>query len=93
MPNEFGVVDSFVVQYRHIIKMGDPVNQRYGEMQRKTLPYRPFYCTLNGLQSYEYYEICVMAASGDLVSECSQPMKIQSGESGMKYNLIQRSIT
>lgn len=79
--NEYGVVTGFVVQYRHILNMADRASHRYGHTVTKLVPYRPLYYTLTGLESYEYYEICVMAASNDLMSPCSQPMKIQSGES------------
>ncbi|XP_053408441.1 roundabout homolog 2-like isoform X2 [Mercenaria mercenaria] len=75
------VVTGFVVQYRHILNMGDRHDHRYGQTVIKRVPYRPLSHTITGLESYEYYEICVMAASGTLTSSCSKPMKIQSGES------------
>jgi hypothetical protein len=83
--NENKVVTGFVVQYRHILNMGDRFDHRYGQTVIKRVPYRPLSHIITGLESYEYYEICVMAASDTLTSPCSKPMKIQSGESGMIY--------
>ena len=80
---EHGVVTGWLLEYRHIQNMGSGGPLQYGHTGHATAHYRPLAFTLTGLESYEYYEICVKAISGDLPSPCSAPMKIQSGESGM----------
>ncbi|KAL4228715.1 Leucine rich repeat C-terminal domain [Mactra antiquata] len=79
--NELDVVTGFFIKYRQILNMGDRGNHRYGPMVTKRVHYRPLNHTIIGLEPYEYYEVCVMATSGDHSSPCSHSMKIQSGES------------
>lgn len=79
---ESEVVTGYVLQYRHILNMGDRQDHRYGQSVIKHIPWRPLSHTITGLESYEYYEICVMAASGEHTTSCSKPMKIQTGEAG-----------
>ncbi|XP_052285916.1 roundabout homolog 2-like isoform X6 [Dreissena polymorpha] len=79
--NDMGVVTGFLVVYKPILNMGNRDNLQYGPTHKHRIAYRPLTHTITGLDSYTYYEICVSAESGVKTSSCSQPMKIQTGES------------
>ena len=62
--------------------------QRYGPEQTRQVPYQAVQTgsqvyTIGGLISYEYYHICVAAMSGGLESDCSNSLKLLTGESGI----------
>ena len=80
VPDDLGVVDGFSIRYKHIIDMR---YQQFGPEVTRRVPYRPLFYMIGGLASYEYYEICVMATSGGSVSDCSNRLKVLTGESGM----------
>ncbi|KAH3815648.1 hypothetical protein DPMN_144178 [Dreissena polymorpha] len=83
-----GVVTGFLVVYKPILNMGNRDNLQYGPTHKHRIAYRPLTHTITGLDSYTYYEICVSAESGVKTSSCSQPMKIQTGESGRIFCVI-----
>lgn len=84
VPDDYGVVDGFSIKYKHIVDMR---YQRYGPEQTRQVPYQavqsgPQVYTIGGLMSYEYYHICVAATSGSSESDCSNSLKLLTGESG-----------
>ncbi|WAR04265.1 ROBO1-like protein [Mya arenaria] len=64
-----------------ILNMGSGQPPEYGQAGGQRASYRPLSHTLTGLESYQYYEICVKATSGERTSPCSPPWLIQTGES------------
>ena len=85
VPDDLGIVDGFSIKYKHIVDMR---YQRYGPEQYRLVPYQavqagPQVYTIGGLMSYEYYHICVAAMSGGHQSDCSNSLKLLTGESGI----------
>ncbi|XP_052804900.1 roundabout homolog 2-like isoform X2 [Mya arenaria] len=79
--NEYGVVTGFIIEFKEILNMGSGQPPEYGQAGGQRASYRPLSHTLTGLESYQYYEICVKATSGERTSPCSPPWLIQTGES------------